>query len=193
MRLLFASALLLVSAQAASTDLVLYNGKLWTGDAAMPSATAIAIDKGRIVAVGDDTAILERATADSRRIDLKGHRVVPGINDAHTHVTTGLRSIDLEIDRAGGSDAVRKALAAQPQDDERWLTADIGMDVRAAPALRRCPAFGWSAPCAQGFLRPARHPPPASSPRRPRRSTARCAPRRAPRGRRGRSGGHRRR
>ena len=137
MRLLFASALLLVSAQAASTDLVLYNGKLWIGDAAMPSATAIAIDKGRIVAVGDDTAILERATADSRRIDLKGHRVVPGINDAHTHVTTGLRSIDLEIDRAGGSDAVRKALAAQPQDDERWLTADIGMDVLADPAMRR--------------------------------------------------------
>lgn len=137
MRRLFASLLLLASAQAASADLVLHNGKVWTGDAAQPAASAIAIEAGRIVAVGSDADILKLASANSRRIDLKGRRVVPGINDAHTHITLGLPSIDLKVDRAGGSAAVREALAAQPQDDERWITADIGMDVLADPAMRR--------------------------------------------------------
>jgi predicted amidohydrolase YtcJ len=137
MHRLFACALLLASTQALPADLVLHNGKVWTGDAAQPAASAIAIDDGRIVAVGSDAEILGLASAASRRIDLKGRRVVPGINDAHTHVTVGLASIDLKVDRAGGSAAVRAALAGQPRDGDRWLTADIGMDVLADPTMRR--------------------------------------------------------
>ena len=137
MRSVLGCALLLASSQAAAVDLVLHNGKLWTGDATNPEATAIAIDDGRIVAVGDDATILALATAATERIDLKGRRAVPGINDAHTHITLPLRSIDLKVDRAGGSAAVRAALAEQPKAHERWLTADIGMDVLADPAMRR--------------------------------------------------------
>ena len=138
MRTITAFCLLLAAAaDAAAIDTILHNGKLWTGDAARPAATAIAIDDGRIVAVGSDTEILARATADTQRIDLKGRRVVPGINDAHTHVTTGLRAIDLKIDRSGGSAAVRKAIAEQPKTGDRWITADIGMDVLADPSMRR--------------------------------------------------------
>lgn len=137
MRIVFGCALLLVSANAAAVDVVLHNGKLWTGDPATPSATALAIDRGRIVAIGEDAAILRLASAGSQRIDLKGRRVVPGINDAHVHITVPLPSTDLKVDRKGGSAAVRAALAGQPQDGERWITADIGMDVLADPAMRR--------------------------------------------------------
>lgn len=137
MRSIVAFCLMLAAADAAAVDTILHNGKLWTGDPAQPSVTAIAIDGGRIVAIGSDAEILGRATAATQRIDLKGRRVVPGINDAHMHVTTGLRSIDLEIDRDGGSDAVRKALAGQPKTGDRWITADIGMDVLADPSMRR--------------------------------------------------------
>ena len=138
MRVLIASCLLLASADAAAVDTILHNGKVWTGDAAMPATTALAIDDGRIVAVGDDAAILELATADTRRIDLKGRRVVPGINDAHTHVTVGLPSINLGFGPGnGGSAAVRAAIAAQPQSGERWITADIDMDALHDPTLRR--------------------------------------------------------
>lgn len=137
MRRLFASVLLLASTQASAVDLVLHNGKVWTGDAASPSATAIAIDKGRIVAVGDDTTILKLATGDSQRIDLKGRRVVPGINDAHTHLTLGLPSLDIDLPRDADSAQVRKAIAAQPTTGEQWLTADIGMAVLQDPAMRR--------------------------------------------------------
>lgn len=137
MRLLLAPLLLVASLPARPADLVLHNGKLWTGDAANPVASAIAIRDGRIEAVGNDADILRLAGGDARRIDLKGRRVVPGINDAHVHITLGLPSIDLKIDRAGGSAAVRAAIAAQPREQGRWITADIGMDVLADPAMRR--------------------------------------------------------
>ncbi len=63
--------------------------------------------------MGDEATILQRATATTKRIDLKGRRVVPGINDAHVHITLGLPSIDLKVDRAGGSAAMRSAIAAE--------------------------------------------------------------------------------
>lgn len=136
MRVFTAFCLLLASADAAAIDTILHNGKVWTGDAATPAA--IAIDDGRIVAVGDDAAILKLATGDTQRIDLKGRRVVPGINDAHTHLTVGLPSINLGFaPGTGGSAAVRAAIAAQPQSGERWITADIDMDALHDPTLRR--------------------------------------------------------
>ena len=137
MRSIATFCLLLATADAAAVDTILHNGKVWTGDAVTPSATAIAIDKGRVVAVGDDATILKLATAGSQRIDLKGRRVVPGINDAHTHLTLGLPSLDIELPRGADSATVRKAIAAQPITGEQWLTADIDMAVLHDPAMRR--------------------------------------------------------
>ena len=137
MRRLFAGFLLLASAQSSPADLILHNGKVWTGDAAKPSATAIAIDDGRIVAVGNDVDILKLADADTKRIDLKGRRVVPGINDAHTHIALGLPSLDIELPRTAGSAQVREAITAQPTTGDQWITADIGMAVLHDPAMRR--------------------------------------------------------
>ena len=138
MRPLFAFCLLLASADAAPIDTILHNGKVWTGDTTMPAATAIAIEGDRIVAVGSDAEILQRATGSSQRIDLKGRRVVPGINDAHTHVTVGLPSINLGFPPGRGDSArVLAALAAQPKSGARWITADIDMEALHDPALRR--------------------------------------------------------
>ncbi|KAF1689743.1 amidohydrolase [Pseudoxanthomonas koreensis] len=137
MRAIAVACLFFAAADAAAVDTVLHNGKIWTGDPAQPSASAIAIEGGRIVATGSDEAILALATKDSRRIDLKGHRVVPGINDAHTHITLGLPSLDIELPRDAGSTQVREAIAALPTTGDGWITADIGMDVLADPAMRR--------------------------------------------------------
>lgn len=67
-------------------DLVLLSGKLYTGDPARPQASALAIRGNRIVAVGADVQIAALAGEKTRRIDLGGRRVVPGINDAHEHL-----------------------------------------------------------------------------------------------------------
>src|SRR3546814_5065711 len=81
MRLLPACLLLLAAMPAVATDLILHNGLVWTGDPARPSASALAIEDGRITAVGADATILALAGPDTQRIDLQGHRAVPGIND----------------------------------------------------------------------------------------------------------------
>jgi len=61
-------------------------GAVWTFDPARPDATAVAIDGDRIAAVGDDAAIQALAGPRTRRIDLDGALVLPGLVDAHGHV-----------------------------------------------------------------------------------------------------------
>jgi predicted amidohydrolase YtcJ len=66
-------------------ELVLHNGRLWTVDPARPEAEAIAIAGGHILAVGSSAEVLAMAGAATRKVDLGGHRVTPGFNDAHAH------------------------------------------------------------------------------------------------------------
>lgn len=66
-------------------ELVLHNGLVSTVDPAMPRAEAIAVAGGRILAVGSSAEVLAMATASTRKVDLGGHRVTPGFNDAHAH------------------------------------------------------------------------------------------------------------
>src|SRR3546814_18305925 len=75
MRLLPACLLLLAAMPAVATDLILHNGLVWTGDPARPPASALAIEDGRITAVGDDATILALAGPATQRIDLQGHTV----------------------------------------------------------------------------------------------------------------------
>ena len=79
-------------------DLILYNGKIHTVDHHLPAATAVAIDKGMFVAVGDDAFILNNYRQDGvQSIDLKGKRAIPGINDSHIHLIRGGLNYNLEL------------------------------------------------------------------------------------------------
>jgi hypothetical protein len=66
-------------------DLVLYNGRVLT-QAAAPVAAAVGVRGGRITAVGRAEDVMQEAGASTRRIDLAGRTVVPGLNDAHAHI-----------------------------------------------------------------------------------------------------------
>src|SRR3954466_6703273 len=68
-------------------DLILYNGRITTLDPEYPEATTLAVKDGRIVGV-DDAEEYERGP-NTKVIDLKGRRIVPGLNDAHLHVIRG--------------------------------------------------------------------------------------------------------
>ncbi len=67
-------------------DLVLHNGRVLTLDDARPVARAVAVRAGRIAAVGDDAEALAGAGRRTRRLDLDGATVVPGLFDAHPHI-----------------------------------------------------------------------------------------------------------
>ncbi len=66
-------------------NLILHHGRLWTQDDRWPDATAVALQAGRILAVGNDAEILALAGPHTQCIDLGGRRVLPGLTDAHFH------------------------------------------------------------------------------------------------------------
>ena len=78
-------------------DLALYNGKISTLNSMQPEAKAIGIADGRIVAAGNDDEVLSKASAETRRIDLRGRRVIPGLNDSHIHVIRGGLNYNMEL------------------------------------------------------------------------------------------------
>ncbi len=65
-------------------DAIFHRGRIHTVDPARPSASALAVLGGRIVAIGDDE-LVDDLRAD-RVVDLGGRSVVPGFNDAHNHM-----------------------------------------------------------------------------------------------------------
>ncbi len=79
--------------------LILYNARIRTLDPSRPTASAIAIDKGQVVATGSDHEILSEFTGAGNRQDMKGQTIWPGLTDAHIHLqhyAFALQMIDCE-------------------------------------------------------------------------------------------------
>ena len=66
-------------------SLVLLNGRIYTVDPAQPWVSAVAIERGRFVHVGDDARARAYIGPGTETIDLDGAFVMPGINDTHAH------------------------------------------------------------------------------------------------------------
>jgi hypothetical protein len=80
-----------------AADLVLRGGRVWAGKG-LPSASALAVRDGRVVAVGSDAFVSRQIGPSTRVIELGGRLAVPGFNDAHVHFLSGgfgLLSVDL--------------------------------------------------------------------------------------------------
>ena len=71
---------------AANADLILYNGKIVTVDPKFSIVEAVAVKGNKITKLGDTQAVFstERGPR-TRRIDLKGRTVLPGLVDSHVH------------------------------------------------------------------------------------------------------------
>lgn len=66
-------------------DIIFLNGNILTMDVDHPSASAIAIKNGRILAVGRGREVLLYQGSDTRMIDLHKMTLMPGFVDAHSH------------------------------------------------------------------------------------------------------------
>lgn len=91
------NALPVVFAQTPSADLILVNGKVFTSNARQPYVEALAIKGDRIVAVGTSKEVIALASKETKRIDLAGRTVIPGINDAHLHLGVEPSHYDLPL------------------------------------------------------------------------------------------------
>jgi predicted amidohydrolase YtcJ len=80
-----------------SADLILRNGRFTTLDRGNPIASAVAISDGISTAVGHDDAVMAVAGPDTRIVDLKGRRVLPGLIDNHLHIIRGGLNFNMEL------------------------------------------------------------------------------------------------
>ena len=70
--------------------LLLHSGRVFDGTALDPSATAVLVADGLIVAVGTDDKLYDHPdVAQARRIDVKDGLITPGFVDAHVHLVMG--------------------------------------------------------------------------------------------------------
>ncbi|GAB3114926.1 amidohydrolase [Aestuariicella hydrocarbonica] len=69
----------------APADTVILGAQIHTENINQPQATAIAVDQGKIVYVGDDTGAKKWIGAGTETLKLDGDLVLPGLVDGHTH------------------------------------------------------------------------------------------------------------
>jgi len=111
--------------QTTPADLILTHGKVVTVDDRFSVAEALAVKGERLVAVGKTRDIMRLAGPDTRRIDLHGRTVIPGLIDNHTHFIRAAEYWDREV-RLDGVTSHRQALemirakAAQSRSGE-WI------------------------------------------------------------------------
>src|SRR5687767_2129011 len=67
-------------------DAVYHNGKVATVDAKFGVTEAIAIYRDKVLAVGSNREMLDLAGPNTRRVDLQGKMILPGLIDTHSHL-----------------------------------------------------------------------------------------------------------
>ena len=105
-------------------SLILMNGKIWTENPSQPQAEALAISGNHIVAVGTTEEVRKLAGPTTKIVDLHGHRVVPGFNDAHVHFYDGgdgLSSVQLRDAASPAEFRSRIAAFARTRPKGAWL------------------------------------------------------------------------
>lgn len=111
-------------AQTNAADLVLLNGRITTMDPARPETTALAARDGVFVAVGSDDEMRDLIGPFTQVIDARGQRVIPGLNDSHTHAIRGAVNYNLEV-RWDGVDSLEEALHLLREQAERTPTGQF--------------------------------------------------------------------
>jgi predicted amidohydrolase YtcJ len=92
-------------------DLIIVNGRVHTGTG--QRAEAVAVQGNKVLKVGTNRDVQRLRRAQTTVIDAKGGTVLPGFNDAHTHlVSGGLGLQELSLADATTIDAVKDAVRA---------------------------------------------------------------------------------
>ncbi|MEO7726245.1 MAG: amidohydrolase [Burkholderiales bacterium] len=101
------------AAACAAADTILVNGKIVTVDDRFTIAQALAIERGRIVAVGTNAQIEKLVDAGTKKIDLKGKTVIPGLIDNHAHWIRAAEHDEVRFDGVTSRAQALQLLAAR--------------------------------------------------------------------------------
>lgn len=127
-RTLISAACLTLSAAAAPAqppDSLFLNANIYTMDPQHPRAAAIAVEDGRITAVGSTEDLRQLAGPSTKVHDLAGATVLPGLIDAHGHMqglgSFGLGRLDLASSRSFDEVAASVSAAAAKAKPGDWV------------------------------------------------------------------------
>jgi predicted amidohydrolase YtcJ len=109
---------------AAPADRIIRGGPIVTVDAARPTAEAVAIAGGKIVAVGAEADVMKLAGPATEVTDLAGRTLVPGFVDGHSHF---MSIVDVQT----------QALCASPPAGPCRTAADVIAALREVQARRQ--------------------------------------------------------
>ena len=107
-----------------SADLILLAGAVHTLNPDQPTAEAIGISDGRIVAIGDIATVLAERSRRTQVIDARTATIVPGLVDGHTHPLLGVdttRGVDLTTARTRAEVAAALAVEANVSPPGGWV------------------------------------------------------------------------
>ncbi|OKO80086.1 amidohydrolase family protein [Bradyrhizobium sp. NAS96.2] len=125
-----AAMLLVGSAALAEPQILFVNAKVFTADPALPYAQAVAIEGGRILAVGSNEQVRALGGAKTRVIDAGGRLVTPGLIEAHVHLGTELPTPPLAMPNLpfpGPTPEQALAVVEQAAKTHKdWITAYVG-------------------------------------------------------------------
>jgi predicted amidohydrolase YtcJ len=113
--------------QAADADRIIHGGPIVTVNPAQPTAEAMAITGGTIVAVGTKADVMKHAGPNTTLTDLRGRTLVPGFVDGHSHFFS---TVSVQTD----------ALCASPPAGPCRTVADVIGQLKKIQTARTIPA-----------------------------------------------------
>lgn len=103
--------------------LAIYNANIYTLNPQYPRASAMLIDKGEILSIGNDQEILSEVDHTQQGMDLDGRTILPGLTDSHIHLqqfAMGLTKVDCET-KSRQECLDRVAERVNNMDSEEWI------------------------------------------------------------------------
>ena len=111
-------------ADAPAAERIFRGGPIITVNPARPSAAAVAVAGGKIVAVGDEAEVMKLARPTTEVVDLAGRTLVPGFVDGHSHFFC---CVDVQV----------QALCASPPAGPCTSVADVIAQLQKLKERRR--------------------------------------------------------
>jgi predicted amidohydrolase YtcJ len=118
-------SLVFISCSVKKVDLVIHHAVIYTIDSAFSVAEAMAINNGKIVAVGSNDEIMKKYSSEQPAINAEGKAIFPGFIDAHSHFIGYGKSL-FQVNLFGCTswtevlERVQKFATEHP--NEKWIT-----------------------------------------------------------------------
>ncbi len=110
----------------APADLIVTGATIHTADEAFASVDAFAVRDGKFIFVGRTSGAMRLRGDATKVIDLSGKTVLPGLIDAHLHLTDiGLALHEVELEGASSLDEViRRTVAFAKTSSDPWILGE---------------------------------------------------------------------